>query len=172
MTPTGPGRFTRAALHADAGEAELRLSAAGNWQLYLRGSGEREWRLACSGDLEAGATVPQGALACEPVRIGDVVFDRAARRVCVDGAEVELSAREYEVFALLATQPERVFTKHELARELWGSEAIGASRTLESHVSRLRCALRHAGADGFVLNCHGVGYKLWQAAELPPAAAA
>lgn len=53
-----PGRLTRAAIHCEAGEVEVRLSAAGNWQLAVRGTGEREWRLACSGDLAAGSTLP------------------------------------------------------------------------------------------------------------------
>lgn len=163
-----PGRFTKAAIHAQAGELEVRLSAAGNWQLFLRASKDCEWRLACSGDLEAGVEVPQGFFGQEPVRIGNLVLDRAARRVCVNGVEVKLTSRQYEVLAFLAHDPQRVFSKRELAREVWGSEATVCSRTIDSHTSRLRCQLRHAGAPGFVVNCWGVGYKLCEAAE-PPA---
>lgn len=47
-----PGRLTRAAIHCDADEVELRLSAAGNWQLTIRRDEDREWQLACSGDLQ------------------------------------------------------------------------------------------------------------------------
>jgi len=165
MSTHGPGRFTKAAIHAEAGELEVRLSAAGNWQLYLRAVRDCEWRLACSGDLEAGVEVPQGFFGQEPVRIGNLVLDRGARRVCVDGAEVALSSRRYDILAFLARDPQRVFTKQELARELWDSEATVCSRTIDSHVSKLRCALRDAGAPGFVVNCWGVGYKLCEAAE-------
>ena len=160
MSKLQPGRFTKAAIHAEAGELEVRLSAAGNWHLYVRASNDCEWRLACSGDLEAGAEVPRGFFGEEPVRVGKLVIDRGARRVCVDGAEVTLSTRQYEILSLLARDPQRVFSKQELARELWGSEATICSRTIDSHTSRLRCKLREAGAAGFVVNCWGVGYRL------------
>ncbi len=168
MSSSLPGRFTKAAIHAEAGELEVRLSAAGNWQLYVRAGTDCEWRLACSGDLDAGAEVPQGFFGTEPVRIGNLLLDRAARRVCVDGAEVPLTALQYDVLALLARDPQRVVSKQELAREVWGSELQICNRTIDSHVSRLRCKLRHAGAAGFVVNCWGVGYKLCEGA--PPAA--
>jgi hypothetical protein len=107
MSKILPGRFTKAAIHAEAGELEVRLSTAGNWQVHVRSSKDREWRLACSGDLEAGAAVPQGFFGEEPVRIGKLVLDRGARRVCVDGAEVTLRTREYEILSLLARDPQR-----------------------------------------------------------------
>jgi DNA-binding response OmpR family regulator len=70
---------------------------------------------------------------------------------------VRLAAREFELVALLATEPDRVFTKQELMRELWGRR--GSFRTLDSHASRARCKLREAGAAGFVVNCHAHGYR-------------
>lgn len=45
-------------------------------------------------------------------------------------------------------------------REIWGSEGGGALRTLDSHASRARCKLREAGAEGFIVNCHKIGYSL------------
>lgn len=77
---------------------------------------------------------------------------------------MRLAAREFELVALLATEPDRVFTKKELMRELWGSRGRGSLRTLDSHASRVRCRLREAGAPGFIANCHGRGYKLRDAA--------
>lgn len=166
MSEPHPGRFTRAVVHSEAGEAELRLSQHGNWQLHLRCDGDRDWRLACSGDLQTGAFAPDPMPVEEPVLLRNLLLDRAARRVTLNGAEVKLSIRQYEILAVLARCPERVFTKAELMREVWGAEHIRTSRTLESHASKLRSNLRRAGAKGFVVTCHGIGYKLWERVEL------
>jgi DNA-binding response OmpR family regulator len=155
-----PGRLTRAAIHSEAGDVEVRLTAAGNWQLAVRPTAEREWRLACSGDLSAGAEVPGAASDPEPLRIGPLLLDTRSRRVFVGDREVRIRALEYGLLATLASDPERVFTKQELMRGVWGYDATRSTRTLESHASRLRVLLRRAGAVGLVHCCHGVGYKL------------
>ena len=73
---------------------------------------------------------------------------------------VGLSAKEFELLAWLASEPYRVFTKEELLREVWGYRALGRTRTLESHASRLRKKLRLAEDDHFIVNIWGVGYRL------------
>jgi DNA-binding response OmpR family regulator len=93
---------------------------------------------------------------------GPVVVDRVARCVTVDGQAVTLPAKEYELLAKLATEPTRVFTKEQLLREVWGYRAMGRTRTLDSHASRLRRKLRQAGAGpSVVVNVWGVGYRLF-----------
>jgi len=91
---------------------------------------------------------------------GDLVIDRRTRRVAVRDTMVALSAKEFELVARLASEPYRVFTKEELLREVWGFRALGRTRTLESHASRIRKKLRVAEADRFVVNVWGVGYRL------------
>jgi DNA-binding response OmpR family regulator len=159
-------RFTRAAIHCDAGELELALTPYGNWQLKLRASADSDWRLACSGDLTGGRIAPPPEAQTQPLRLGRLLLDRPGRRVSVDGVEVKLAIQEFDLLAALAVQPERVFTKAELMRQVWGFEHLRTSRTLESHVSKLRKRLARAGAPGLVVNCHGVGYKLWQGEDL------
>ena len=91
---------------------------------------------------------------------GPIAIERATRRVLVDGARVELAVKEYELLLKLASEPQRVFTKEELLREVWGFRSLGRTRTLDSHASRLRRKLQ-AGAPGpFVINVWRVGYKL------------
>jgi DNA-binding response OmpR family regulator len=139
---------------------EIRLSDGGNWQVKMRlGEGE-DWRLLCRGHVdgsifEAGTPTNQ-----KPVTVGPLTVDPAARRVEVRGAEACLTAHEFEVIAMLATDPGRVFTKRELLQEIWGRRGGGAVRTLGSHASRARCKLREAGAEGFIVNCHKIGYSL------------
>jgi DNA-binding response OmpR family regulator len=91
---------------------------------------------------------------------GPIALDRATRRVTVRGFPVALAAKEFELLAKLATDPTRVFTKEELLREVWGFVALGRTRTLDSHASRLRRKLALAGAEECVLNVWGVGYRL------------
>jgi len=87
---------------------------------------------------------------------GDLVVDRPTRRVRVRDVSVFLSAKEFELVAKLASQPHRVFTKEELLREVWGYRALGRTRTLESHASRVRKKLCLDPSDTFVVNVWGV----------------
>jgi DNA-binding response OmpR family regulator len=96
----------------------------------------------------------------EVLEAGELTIDRRTRRVTVRETRVPLSAKEFELVAWLAAEPYRVFTKEELLREVWGFRALGRTRTLESHASRLRKKLRVAGGDHFVVNVWGVGYRL------------
>jgi len=91
---------------------------------------------------------------------GDLVIDRPTRRVRVRDTAVFLSAKEFELVAKLASEPYRVFTKEELLREVWGYRALGRTRTLESHASRVRRKLCVGADDRFIVNVWGVGYRL------------
>lgn len=94
------------------------------------------------------------------VEAGGLVIDRGTRRVTADGCPVSLSAKEYELLLRLASEPERVFTKEELLRDVWGFRSLGRTRTLDSHASRLRRKLAAASETPYVLNVWGVGYRL------------
>jgi DNA-binding response OmpR family regulator len=96
----------------------------------------------------------------ERLAAGPLAVDRATRRVTVRGLPVALAAKEFELLAKLASEPLRVFTKEELLREVWGFVALGRTRTLDSHASRLRRKLALAGAEDCVVNVWGVGYRL------------
>jgi DNA-binding response OmpR family regulator len=98
------------------------------------------------------------------VDVGDLVVDRAARRALVRGREVVLAGKEYALLLKLASDPDRVFTREQLLRDVWGFKTVVPSRTVESHASRIRCKLARAGLDGWVVNAWGVGYKLRPAA--------
>lgn len=91
---------------------------------------------------------------------GHLVVDRRTRRVSVRDRLVSLSAKEFDLLARLASEPNRVFTKELLLREVWGFRALGRTRTLESHASRLRRKLNVSEEDRYVVNVWGVGYRL------------
>src|SRR3954471_20187144 len=90
------------------------------------------------------------------LRVGALELDPVSREVRVHGTPVALSQKEFALLRTLAAEPTRVFTKHELLRDVWGFRSRGATRTLDSHACRLR---RKLGA-GFVVNVWGVGYRL------------
>ena len=96
----------------------------------------------------------------ELIDFGELVVHPPARRVLACGTDVVLSAKEYALLLQLASDPDRVFTHGQLLRDVWGYRNYVATRTLESHASRVRCKLAAAGLPGWVVNVWGVGYKL------------
>ena len=91
---------------------------------------------------------------------GEIEIDRPTRCVRVAGRRVLLAAKEFELLVRLAEHPQKVFTKEELLREVWGFRAMGRTRTLDSHASRLRRKIAAATDIPYVLNEWGVGYRL------------
>lgn len=96
----------------------------------------------------------------QTLQVGNVVVDRAAHRATVRGERLDLSAKEFALLAALARVPDRVVTKEELLRDVWGYIGRARTRTVDSHASRLRCKLADAGEPGLVTNVWGVGYRL------------
>jgi DNA-binding response OmpR family regulator len=95
-------------------------------------------------------------------RILDVEIDLAARSVTQDEREIELTRLEFDLLVVLSSDPRRVFTKHDLLKEIWGMPGGVRTRTLDSHACRLRKKLSSANG-AFVTNRWGIGYSL-----LPP----
>ena len=93
------------------------------------------------------------------IRVGPLELDVLARQVWLAGEPLALSKKEFALLRALAAEPTRVFTREELLRGVWGFRALGATRTLDSHASRLRKKLCAGGAR-FVVNVWGVGYRL------------
>ncbi len=79
----------------------------------------------------------------------DLVVNTLSRDVTAGGMKVALSAKEFELLATLAADPERVFSKQELLETVWGFRSPGRTRTLDSHASRLRQKLAaHSDTSG------------------------
>jgi DNA-binding response OmpR family regulator len=91
--------------------------------------------------------------------VGELRIDPVSREVTLGEHRIELSAKEFALLRMLASQPGRVFTKEELLRDVWGFKLMGSTRTLDSHASRLRRKLTPSGRR-WVINVWGVGYRL------------
>lgn len=91
--------------------------------------------------------------------VGDLRVDLAGHQVRIGGDVVPLSRKSFELVALLAEEPTRVFTKAEIIDRLWPNTGT-AARTLDSHACRTRLLLTRAGLPHVIENIWGVGYKL------------
>ena len=92
----------------------------------------------------------------EPPTAG-LVVDLDTRRVFVDGAELELTYREFELLAYFAGRPGRALRRQEIFTQVWGLDHLGGARTIDVHVRRLRVKL---GAHGTrIRTLRGVGYR-------------
>jgi DNA-binding response OmpR family regulator len=92
-----------------------------------------------------------------PVVHGALQIDLAARRVRLGNQELDLTRREFDLLALLATHPGRAFSRDFLLERVWGYDYDGADRTVDSHVAQVR---RKLGAEGaHIATVWGVGYR-------------
>jgi len=91
----------------------------------------------------------------------DLVIDRTAREVTVDGRRINLTKREFDLLAFLAAHPRRVFSRQELLSEVWGSsEDWQVPATVTEHVRRVRLKLETDPANPrWIHNVRGVGYR-------------
>ncbi len=96
----------------------------------------------------------------QPVEDAGLRVDPVSRGVTIDGGEIVLTAREFDLLYLLVTNPDRVFSRDYLLNRLWGDDYGGFERTIDTHIQRLRRKLGGAGsvADR-ITTLWGVGYK-------------
>ncbi|WP_329123900.1 response regulator transcription factor [Streptomyces sp. NBC_01465] len=89
--------------------------------------------------------------------LGPVQIELPTRRVSVEGSEVQLTRKEFDLLALLAQRPGVVFRREQIISEVWRTSWEGTGRTLEVHVASLRSKLR---MPTLIETVRGVGYRL------------
>jgi len=96
-----------------------------------------------------------------PLRVGRLVVDERARTASLDGAPLDLSRKEFDLLALLASRAGEVVTKRELLAEVWQQAYGGSDRTVDVHLSWLRRKLGESAAEPrYLLSVRGVGVRL------------
>ena len=90
--------------------------------------------------------------------LGCLTVSRQKHQVKVDGEEIILTLKEFEMLLLLISNPEIVFTRAQLLDKIWGYQFDGESRTVDVHIRTLRQKLGKAGQ--FVETVRGMGYKI------------
>jgi DNA-binding response OmpR family regulator len=102
-----------------------------------------------------------GESAPEPLQVGGLCVDPRARLAELDGVELELTPREFDVLPYLAARSGEVITKRELLTEVWQLPYGGADKTVDVHLSWLRRKLGETASDPRYLHTvRGVGVKL------------
>ncbi len=105
--------------------------------------------------VERSAQLVEQSAPVEPaIEVGDVVIDRAQRRVSRSGEVVHLTPTEFDLLVTLAQTPRTVLTRERLLAEVWDWVDASGTRTVDSHVKALR---RKLGPD-LIRTVHGVGY--------------
>jgi two-component system response regulator RegX3 len=94
-------------------------------------------------------------------KAGDVELDLARHDVRVAGGSIRLTPSEFKVLALLAGQPNRVFTRREIMQHLWDSDYVGDQRACDIHISNIRRKIEaNPSQPRRLVTVRGIGYKL------------
>ena len=91
------------------------------------------------------------------LRVGELEVDERARRASLDGRELDLTPKEFELLAALARDPGAAVSRQRLLAEVWQTSWYGSSKTIDVHVAALR---RKLGDPGWIETVRGVGFRL------------
>jgi DNA-binding response OmpR family regulator len=108
----------------------------------------------------AARAAPSTAGEARGIAIGNLRIDPESRRVLVEGQEIALRTKEFDLLAALAASAGIVLSRDRLLERVWGGEFEGDTRTVDVHVSRLRERLDAVGATVEIETVRSVGYRL------------
>ena len=113
------------------------------------------------GDLDPGTSTS--------IKVGVVELDPEEHRVSVDGDEVSLPLKEFEVLHLLLANAGRVLTRETLIDRVWGSDYVGDTKTLDVHIKRLRAKIEEdPSRPSRIVTIRGLGYKFERVSSPAP----
>lgn len=93
------------------------------------------------------------------IQVDNFTINTLGRKVTVEGREVNLTAKEFDLLLLLASNPGKVYTREELLEKIWGYEHFGDLRTVDVHIRRLREKIEENSSQAeYILTKWGVGY--------------
>lgn len=94
------------------------------------------------------------------LQAGDLSINHVAREVRLQGTPITLSLKEYELLYLLASHPNRVYTREQLLEQIWGYAYSGETRTVDVHIRNLRKKLEQdPEKPEYIRTIRGIGYK-------------
>lgn len=92
------------------------------------------------------------------LKLGNIEVDVEKHSVTVEGAEIQLTLKEYELLYLFMKNPDCVFKREQLLSKVWGTDFIGETRTIDVHIGTLRNKLGKCGE--YIRTVRGVGYRM------------
>ena len=106
----------------------------------------------------------------EVIEVGDVAVDPERHEVFVRGEPIELPLKEFDLLELLLTNAGRVLTRDALIDQVWGSDYVGDTKTLDVHVKRLRSKIEDDPSNPCrIVTIRGLGYKYATGVPAEPA---
>lgn len=104
--------------------------------------------------------VGSGTAQNDIIEIRGIKIDKTARRVWINGEETSFTTKEFDLLTFLAENPNRVFTKDELFREIWDMESVGDIATVTVHIKKIREKIEYNTAKPqYIETIWGVGYR-------------
>ncbi|MBQ6385626.1 MAG: response regulator transcription factor [Lachnospiraceae bacterium] len=101
-----------------------------------------------------------GAAKNDVIQIRGLKIDKTARRVWVNGEETQFTTKEFDLLTFLASNPDRVFKKEELFREIWNMESVGDIATVTVHIKKIREKIEFdSSKPQYIETIWGVGYR-------------
>lgn len=98
----------------------------------------------------------------EIIEDGMIRLNQTVRQVSVNGVDVELAPREYDLLTFMIKHPKRPFDRDQLLLKVWGYDFDGDIRTIDTHVKSIRLKLKKAGCEEQpIQTVYGIGYK-WE----------
>ena len=113
--------------------------------------------------LAAGSARPESAVEApnDTRDVGDLHVDLTSREVRRDGEVVELTRTEFDVLAVLVTQPRRAFSRSQLLTEVWGPDWVGDAHLVDVHLGHIRRKIGDdASAPVYIQSVRGYGYRM------------
>jgi len=93
-------------------------------------------------------------------RFKDLVIDEASYEVFIENEKIELTGKEFQILNLLASNPNRVFSKEQLFNQIWGYDDFGDMNTVTVHIRKIRMKIEKDSKDPvYIKTIWGVGYK-------------
>ncbi|WP_396169987.1 response regulator transcription factor [Flavobacterium sp.] len=97
----------------------------------------------------------EDSFSSENLNVGGILINREEYKIVMEGREIVLPRKEFELFYLLASKPGKVFKREEILDKVWGNDVIVGGRTIDVHIRKLREKI----GDNFFKTIKGVGYK-------------
>jgi two-component system, OmpR family, alkaline phosphatase synthesis response regulator PhoP len=92
------------------------------------------------------------------ITLGDLTIDRTSYTIKMNGSEINLPKKEFELLYFLAQNPNKVFSREDLLQNIWGSDVYVLARTVDVHIRKVREKI----GDDYITTVKGVGYKFTQ----------
>lgn len=146
--------FARIRVALKRAEAVRAASGVGGVGAGTGGAGAGTAAMSPAGDSAQTAAAPSPAA----LTVGSVALDSDRREVTVGSSAIVLTAREFDVLALLMTHAGTVLTRERIAHEALGYEYVGDTNNVDVHIAHLRAKIEDAGGARIIQTVRGVGY--------------